>query len=49
MPNQNSQLDNGLIEAVQNGDISAAEDYIQKGADVNKKYQYGKTALMWAV
>ncbi len=49
MPNQNSQLDNGLIEAVQNGDISAAEDYIQKGADVNKKDQYGKTALMWAV
>ncbi len=44
-----SQLDDELIEAAEDGDIMNVKEFIKKGADVNAKdNDYGWTALMHA-
>ncbi len=47
-PSTNSQVVPRLIEAARRGDIAAARELIQKGADVNATDSFGTTSLMYA-
>jgi ankyrin repeat protein len=45
----NARAESALADAIQNGDVRAARELLQSGADVNAAQNDGSTPLLWAV
>jgi len=47
-PEKQAELNEKLKQASQRGDVQSAYDAIMEGAALDREYEFGKTALIWA-